>query len=100
VAALVRAYADIAQHLNEVGYSDADAARLQKEVESYSEIRSAIKKHSGEELDIKPYEADMRHLLNTYGRPCVAAPDPRPAGCHGAALPGEAGSRGYRHQRK
>src|SRR5690606_10021036 len=30
------------------------------------EIRSAIKKHSGEELDIKPYEADMRHLLNTY----------------------------------
>ena len=40
--------------------------RLQKEVEFYSDIRSAIKKHSGEELDIKPYEADMRHLLNTY----------------------------------
>jgi type I restriction enzyme R subunit len=39
---------------------------LQKEVEFYGEIRSAIKKHSGEELDIKPYEADMRHLLNTY----------------------------------
>ena len=39
---------------------------MQKEVEFYSEIRSAIKKHSGEELDIKPYEADMRHLLNTY----------------------------------
>jgi hypothetical protein len=32
----------------------------------YGELRSAIKKHSGEELDIKPYEADMRHLLNTY----------------------------------
>jgi hypothetical protein len=30
------------------------------------EIRAAIKKHSGEELDIKPYEADMRHLINTY----------------------------------
>src|SRR5260370_6700267 len=25
-----------------------------------------MRKHSGEELDIKPYEADMRHLLNTY----------------------------------
>jgi len=25
-----------------------------------------MKKHSGEELDIKPYESDMRHLLNTY----------------------------------
>jgi type I restriction enzyme R subunit len=66
VATLVRAFADIAQHLDEAGYSDADAAKLQKEVEFYSEIRSAIKKHSGEELDIKPYEADMRHLLNTY----------------------------------
>jgi type I restriction enzyme R subunit len=41
-------------------------AALQKEVEFYAEIRAAIKKHSGEELDIKPYEADMRHLINTY----------------------------------
>ena len=37
-----------------------------QDVKYYCEIRSAIKKHSGEELDIKPYEADMRHLLNTY----------------------------------
>ena len=66
VAVFVRAFAAIAQDLTEAGYSDADAAALQKEVEFYSEIRSAIKKHSGEELDIKPYEADMRHLLNTY----------------------------------
>src|SRR5205823_5866342 len=66
VAALVRAYADIAQNLTEGGYSDTEAAALQKEVDFYSEVRSAIKKHSGEELDIKPYEADMRHLLNTY----------------------------------
>ncbi|MBK8038551.1 MAG: type I restriction endonuclease subunit R [Verrucomicrobiaceae bacterium] len=66
VASFVRAYADIAQDLTEAGYSDADAAALQKEVDFYSEVRSAIKKHSGEELDIKPYEADMRKLLNTY----------------------------------
>jgi type I restriction enzyme R subunit len=66
VASFVRAYADIAQNLTEAGYSDAEAAALQKEVDFYSEVRSAIKKHSGEELDIKPYEADMRHLLNTY----------------------------------
>ena len=62
----MRAFAAIAQDLTEAGYSDAEAAALQKEVEFYSEIRAAIKKHSGEELDIKPYEADMRHLLNTY----------------------------------
>ena len=66
VATFVRAYADIAQDLAEAGYSDAEAAALQKEVDFYSETRSAIKKHSGEELDIKPFEADMRHLLNTY----------------------------------
>jgi type I restriction enzyme R subunit len=66
VAVFVRAFAAIAQDLAEAGYSDADATTLQKEVEFYGEIRSAIKKHSGEELDIKPYEADMRHLLNTY----------------------------------
>ena len=39
---------------------------MQKEVDFYSDTRAAIKKHSGEDLDIKPYEADMRHLLNTY----------------------------------
>ncbi len=39
---------------------------MPKDVEFYVEIRAAIKQHSGEELDIKPYEADMRHLLNTY----------------------------------
>ena len=66
VAAFVRAYADIAQTLTEAGYSDSEAAALQKEVEFYGDTRSAIKKHSGEELDIKPYEADMRRLLNTY----------------------------------
>ena len=66
VATFVRAYAAVASDLNEAGYSDAEVAVLQKEVQFYSDTRAAIKKHSGEELDIKPYEADMRHLLNTY----------------------------------
>jgi len=66
VATFVRAYAEIAQDLTTAGYSDADAAALQKEVEFYGDIRVGIKRHSGEELDIKPYEADMRRLINTY----------------------------------
>jgi type I restriction enzyme R subunit len=65
-ATLVRSFADIAQNLSEAGYSDTEADAIQKEVEFYSEIRAAIKRHSGEELDIKPFEADMRHLINTY----------------------------------
>lgn len=66
VATFVRAYADIAEALTLAGYSEAEAKSLQKEVDFYSETRAAIKKYSGEELDIKPFEADMRHLLNTY----------------------------------
>ena len=67
-ATFVRAFGHLAQELAEAGYGDAEAVALQKEVEFYGDIRGAIKKHSGEELDIKPYEADMRHLLNTYVR--------------------------------
>ena len=66
VATFLRAYAAITQNLTEAGYSDAEVAALPKEGEFYGEVRSSIKKHSGEELDIKPYEADMRNLLNTY----------------------------------
>ncbi|MEK6371692.1 MAG: type I restriction endonuclease subunit R [Acidobacteriota bacterium] len=65
-ATFVRAFAAIAQDLTAAGYSDAEAAAVRQEVELHSDLRAAIKKHSGEELDIKPYEADMRHLLNTY----------------------------------
>jgi type I restriction enzyme R subunit len=66
VAVLTRTYADLAQHLTEAGYSETEAAALHAEVARYAELRAAIKKHAGEELDIKPFEADMRHLINTY----------------------------------
>lgn len=66
VATFVRAFSDIAQHLTEAGYSDAEATTLEAESKLHADIRAAIKKHSGEELDVKPFEADMRHLLNTY----------------------------------
>src|SRR5690606_34967422 len=66
VAVFVRAFAALAQHLGEAGYSEAEAATLQRELDFYTFTRASIKRHSGEELDIKPYEADMRHLINTY----------------------------------
>lgn len=65
-AVFLRAYAAIAQNLDDAGYSSLDIAALEKEIAFYSDIRMAIKKHSCEELDIKPYEADMRHLINSY----------------------------------
>lgn len=66
VVVFMRAYAAIVQNLDEAGYSSEEIAALETETRFYMDTRSAIKKHSGEELDIKPYEADMRHLINTY----------------------------------
>jgi type I restriction enzyme R subunit len=66
VAAYIRAFSAITQDLSEAGYPDEEVATLRREAEFYAEVRSAIKHYSGEELDIKPYEADMRHLINTY----------------------------------
>ncbi len=66
VATFVRAFAAISQDLSEAGYSPAEVTMLNNEVIFFGDIRAAIKRHSGEELDIKPYEADMRHLLNSY----------------------------------
>jgi type I restriction enzyme, R subunit len=66
VVTFVRAFANISQDLVEAGYTAAAINALNNEVQFYSEARTAVKRHSGEELDIKPYEADMRHLINTY----------------------------------
>jgi type I restriction enzyme, R subunit len=66
VVTFLRAYAAIARNLEVAGYSDPDIATIEQETQFYTDIRSAIKQHSGEELDTKPYEADMRHLINTY----------------------------------
>jgi type I restriction enzyme R subunit len=72
-AVFVRAFASIAQDLTAAGYSGSDASLVRRDVEFYSDVRAAIKRHSGEELDIKPYEADMRHLINTYIQADAAA---------------------------
>ncbi len=74
VASFVRAYAAIAQDLDDAGYTTEEIAALQVEVEFFADTRAAIKRHSGEELDIKPYEADMRHLINTYIQADPASP--------------------------
>ena len=66
VVAFLRAFAAMTQDLEAAGYSAAEIADLHRETKFFTEIRSAIKQHSGEELDLKPYEADMRHLINTY----------------------------------
>jgi len=71
--ALVRAYANIADELEAAGYSGADIARLKRSLDHYLNVREIVRKASGESLDLKPYEADMRHLIDTY----IEADEPR-----------------------
>lgn len=66
VIALLRAYSSISQNLDDAGYTESEQADLIRDVKFYTELRSILKKYSGDDVDIKPYEADMRHLLNTY----------------------------------
>jgi len=68
VTAFVRTWADIGSELTSAGYDEPTINRLEKEVAFYAEMRAAIKNHSGEEFDIKPFEGDMRDLLNRYVR--------------------------------
>jgi len=63
---LLRAYATLASDLPAAGYTQPEIEALQKETSFFADIRGAIKQHAAEELDIKPYEADMRHLINMY----------------------------------
>jgi type I restriction enzyme R subunit len=73
VVALVRAYANIADELEDAGYSEGDINRIKLELDRYLKLREIIRKASGETLDLKAYEADMRHLIDTY----IEADEPR-----------------------
>src|SRR5262249_2885332 len=73
VVSLVRAYANIADELEAAGYAAADIARIKRQVDQYVALREIIRKASGESLDLKAYEADMRHLIDTY----IEAHEPR-----------------------
>jgi type I restriction enzyme R subunit len=63
---LVRSYANISDELEPAGYSATEIARIKRQLDYYLNIREIIRKASGESLDLKAYEADMRHLIDTY----------------------------------
>ena len=68
VAAVLRAFANLANEMREAGYSDAEARELRAEVDRYEKVRQEVKLASGDYVDLKMYEPAMRHLLDTYIR--------------------------------
>ena len=71
--ALVRAFANIADELEAAGYSQLEIGRIKQAIDRYLKLRETIRNASAENLDLKAYEADMRHLLDTY----IEASEPR-----------------------
>lgn len=68
VSALVRAYANLANEMEEAGYSSAEIQIIKVEVRHYEAVREQVKLASGDYIDLKLYEPAMRHLLDSYIR--------------------------------
>lgn len=68
VAALVRAYANLAPEIVEAGYTTEQAEEIRRDVAYYEAIRSEVKLASGDAIDMKAYEPAMRQLLDMYVR--------------------------------
>lgn len=63
---LIRAYANLAAEMDEAGYTFIEQETIKRQVDFYLNLREEIRMASGETLDMKAYEADMRHLLDNY----------------------------------
>jgi type I restriction enzyme R subunit len=71
--ALIRAYANIADDMDAAGYTLPEQDEIARQLDFYLKLREEIRMASGETLDMKAYEADMRHLIDTY----IQADEPR-----------------------
>lgn len=68
IATLVRAYAGIADDMENAGYSATRAVEVKTRIQHFEKARQTIRLAANEVLDLKPYEADMRYLIDTYIR--------------------------------
>jgi type I restriction enzyme R subunit len=66
VVSLIRAYANIANELEEAGFSPEEIKKVKADVEYYEAVRTTIRLASGDYIDLKAYEPAMRHLIDTY----------------------------------
>ncbi|MBJ7538626.1 type I restriction endonuclease subunit R [Marinomonas transparens] len=67
-AKLLRAYANIANEMEQAGYSKEQADNIRQEVIFYEQVRNEVKVASGDALEMKLYEPAMRRLLDMYIR--------------------------------
>jgi type I restriction enzyme R subunit len=73
---LVRAYSEIKGDMVNAGYTTTEQADIDKKVIFYIALKETIGNASGDFIDLKSYEADMRRLIDTY----IKAEDSRKIG--------------------
>lgn len=64
----IRAYANLKADFINTSFTEAEVQRFHKKLDDYLNLREIIRKASGETIDLKAYEADMRFLIDTYIR--------------------------------
>ena len=62
----IRAYANLKADFVNTNFTEAEVKRFHQKMEDYLNLREIIRKASGETIDLKAYEADMRFLIDTY----------------------------------
>ena len=65
-SSLVRAYTNLANEMEQAGYTQSQANAIKIDVGLFENIRQEIKLASGDYIDLKAYEPAMRHLIDTY----------------------------------
>jgi type I restriction enzyme R subunit len=66
VISLIRAYANIADEMEEAGYQPAQIEKIKEEIKHFENVRKEIQLASGDWVDLKQYEPAMRHLIDSY----------------------------------
>ena len=62
----IRAYTNLKADFINTSFTEAEVQRFHKKLDDYLNLREIIRKASGETIDLKVYEADMRFLIDTY----------------------------------
>lgn len=66
VISLIRAYANIADEMEEAGHNPANIVAIKQDLKHFESVRKEIQLASGDWVDLKQYEPAMRHLIDSY----------------------------------
>lgn len=66
VISLIRAYANIADEMEDAGYKPKEIENIKNDLKHFESVRKEIQLASGDWVDLKQYEPAMRHLIDSY----------------------------------